>query len=88
MLIAASTPFLIHSLAKFFDMPKSVKAPLPQQASLKEMWGKRTIVTKTEEEDEKQDHDDAMNIEPGNNSKGMAVKFQNQFISIRFSGEL
>lgn len=66
-------------------MPKSVKAPPPQQASLKEMWGKRTI-TKTEEEDEK--HDGAMNIEPENNNKGMEVEFQTQFISIRFSGEL
>jgi DNA ligase-1 len=67
-------------------MPKSVKAPPPQQASLKEMWGKRT--TKTEEEDEKLDLGGAMNIEPENNNKGMEVKFQNQFISTRFSREL
>lgn len=52
-------------------MPKSVKTPPPQQASLKEMWGKRPIVTKTEEEDEKQD---AMDIEPGNNSKAGSSK--------------
>ncbi|KDR84973.1 hypothetical protein GALMADRAFT_233491 [Galerina marginata CBS 339.88] len=30
-----------QTLGKFFDMPKSTKAPPPQQASLQEMWGKK-----------------------------------------------
>lgn len=36
---------LIHSTGTFFAMPKSAKATPPQQASLKEMWGKKKAST-------------------------------------------